>query len=185
MLQWFGVSANAFLNTRWTQFINDANYKVIDSNMMDCANVTKIPTPPSAKRYLPLTSLRCTKTISWPGMASYRTSLLTSHSVMEMCFSCFMNTKYKCLRCKLPICNKCSVLEENEDVEGWKASKKRKAGRALYFGISLTHSRIEWIAQGHVLITLFYEVQHVKWDRRRFDVCYHAGIKSTLCRTYF
>ena len=53
MLQWFGVSANAFLNTRWAQFINDSNYKVIDSNMMDCANVTKIPTPPSAKRYLP------------------------------------------------------------------------------------------------------------------------------------
>ena len=88
-----------------------------------------------------LTSLRCTKTISRPGMASYRTSLLTSHSMMEMCFSCFVNTKYKCLRCKLPICNKCSVLEENKDVEGWRASKKRKAGRALHFGISLTSPR--------------------------------------------
>ena len=56
-------------------------------------------------------------------MASSRKSLLTSHSVMEMCFSCFMNTKYKCLRCELPICNKCSVFEENEDVEGWTAGK--------------------------------------------------------------
>ena len=56
-------------------------------------------------------------------MASSRKSLLTSHSVMEMCFSCFMNTKYKCLRCELPICNKCSVFEENEDVEGWIAGK--------------------------------------------------------------
>ena len=31
------------------------------------------------------------------GMASYRKSLLTSHSVKEMCFSCFINTKYKYL----------------------------------------------------------------------------------------
>ena len=101
--------------------------------MMDCTNVTKIPTPPSAKRYLPLTSLRCTITISRPGMASYRTSLLTSHSVMEMCFSCFMNTKYNCLRCKLPICNKCSVLEGNEGVEGWTAGKKKKGWTSAVF----------------------------------------------------
>ena len=122
MRQWFGLSANAVLNRRRTHFIDHANYKNIDSNVMDCANVTKIPTPPSANRYSPppppppLTSMRCTKTISRPGMASYRKSLLASHSVMEMCFSCFMNTKYKCLRCELPICNKCSVFEENEDV---------------------------------------------------------------------
>ena len=51
MRQWFGVSANAALNTRWTKFINHVNYKIIDSNMMDWANVTKIRTPPSAKRY--------------------------------------------------------------------------------------------------------------------------------------
>ena len=51
--------------------------------------------------------------------------------MMEMCYSCFMDTKYKCLRCELPICNKCSVFEENEDVEGWTAGK-------LYFSNSLT-----------------------------------------------
>ena len=51
-------SANAVLHTRWTQFINqenykiiDANFKIIDSNVMDWENVTKIHTPPSAKRY--------------------------------------------------------------------------------------------------------------------------------------
>ena len=32
-------------------------------------------------------------------------------------YSCFMGTKYKCLKCKLSTCNKCSVFEENEDVE--------------------------------------------------------------------
>ena len=59
---------------------------------------------------------------SRPGMASYhRKSLLTSHSVIEMCYSCFMDTEYKCLRCELPICNRCSVFEETEDVEGWTA----------------------------------------------------------------
>ena len=70
--------------------------------MIERANATKIHTPPSGKRYFPppLTSMRCTKTISPPGVASYRKSLLTPHrSMMEMCCSCFMDTKYKCLRC--------------------------------------------------------------------------------------
>ena len=63
---------------------------------MDWANVRKLYTPPSAKRYSPPppTSMRCTKTISRPGMASYGKSLLTSLCVMEMCNSCFMDTKY-------------------------------------------------------------------------------------------
>ena len=37
---------------------------------MDCGNVIKIPTPLSAKSYFPLTSMRRTKTILFPGMAS-------------------------------------------------------------------------------------------------------------------
>lgn len=49
MQQWFGVSANAVLNTRWSQI----NYKIIYPNVMDCANVTKITAPSSAKRYFP------------------------------------------------------------------------------------------------------------------------------------
>ena len=62
MRQWFGVSANAVLHTRWTQFINDANYKIIDanfkiidSNVMDWANVTKIHTPHQPNAIPPLT----------------------------------------------------------------------------------------------------------------------------------
>lgn len=50
--------------------------------------------------FSPLTSMCCTKTISPPEMTSYWKSLLTPHrSMMEMCCSCFMDTKYKCLRC--------------------------------------------------------------------------------------
>jgi len=37
-----------------------------------------------------------TTTILQPGMASYGKSSQTSRSVMVMCYSCFMNTKYKC-----------------------------------------------------------------------------------------
>ena len=30
----------------------------------------------------------------------------------EMCCSCYDTTKYTCLKCKSPICNKCSIFEE-------------------------------------------------------------------------
>ena len=40
-----------------------------------------------------------------------RKSLLAVHGIMEMCRSCFINTKYKYLRCELPACNKCSVFK--------------------------------------------------------------------------
>ena len=102
--QWFGVSANAVLNTRRTQFINHANYKKgWTAQMSQKYRLPHLPTerypplpPPPPPRLL--TCMHCAKTISRPGMAGYRKSLLTSHSVMEMCFSCFMNTKYKCLQ---------------------------------------------------------------------------------------
>ena len=132
-----------------------ANYKIIDSNVMDWANVRKVHTPPSAKRYSPpppdehalykhnfvtgntfsppvaallLVLLTKTNAASKDERAGngrtierqrfFRNSLLTSHSVMEMCRSCFINTKYKCLRFELPACNKCLVFKQNEDVEG-------------------------------------------------------------------
>ena len=114
---------------------------------MDWANVTKMHTPPSAKRYFPPwwvcaveIQFRDREYILAPrgrarfgadqkerGLwwregrqwANYRKSLLASHSVMEMCRSCFINTKYKCLGCELLTCNKCSVFKQNgEDVEG-------------------------------------------------------------------
>ena len=111
----------------------------LQKNRFKCDGLGKVHknsySPICQTLFTPLTSMRCTKTISRPGMASHRKSLLTSHSVMEMCNTCFMDTKYKCLRCELPICNNCSVFEE-------KAGKsvaycEAKALRALYFGISL------------------------------------------------
>ena len=41
----------------------------------------------------------------------------------DSCMSCLGTTKYCCLRCKFPLCNKCSVPEENEETPGWKAGK--------------------------------------------------------------
>ena len=94
---------------------------MIVSNVMHWENVTKVHTLSSAKHYSPpplLKSMRCTKTISRSGIHSrprsrisfgddqrsaasgdenagreYQKSLLTAHSVMEMCCSCFINTK--------------------------------------------------------------------------------------------
>lgn len=101
MVQWFFVSANAALNNMLNS-IHKSSKLQNNWNVIDWANVKKklIQTPPSAKHHFtPLTSICCPKTISLKGMASYRKTLLTSHSVMEMC-SHFMDTKYKCLTCR-------------------------------------------------------------------------------------
>lgn len=41
----------------------------------------------------------------------------------NMCSSCFTNTKYVCIECRIPICNKCSIFEINEDTGGWTAGR--------------------------------------------------------------
>ena len=94
--------------------------------MIDWANSTKIHTPPSGKRYFPpLTSMRCTKTISPPGMASYRKSLLTPHrSMMELCR--FMDTKYKCLRCTHKMTSKSTPTSPNLQRTTYHFVQKRK-----------------------------------------------------------
>lgn len=97
MPQWFTVSANAALNNMLNSIIHKSSKLQNNSNVMDWANVKENTNSPICQTpFYPLTSICCPKTISLKGMASYRKSLLTSHSVMEMC-SHFMNTKYKCL----------------------------------------------------------------------------------------
>ena len=96
MPQWFSVSANAALNNLLNS-IHKSSKLQNNSNVMDWANVKKNTISPICQTpFYPLTSICCPKTISLKGMARYRKSLLTSHSVMEMC-SHFMDTKYKCL----------------------------------------------------------------------------------------
>ena len=41
----------------------------------------------------------------------------------DMSCSCFGATKYSCLKCKIPICNKYSIFEEDKDYHGWVAGK--------------------------------------------------------------
>ena len=87
MRHWFGVSANAALNSRWTQFINHAHYKIIDSNVMDQANVTKIHTPPICQTLSPPLPWRaCTvqrKFRELSRTANYRKSLLTRRPLLK------------------------------------------------------------------------------------------------------
>ena len=96
MWQWAGVPVNAILNRRWTQLINHANYKNNSNDSPICLTLFPPWRACAIQRQFRL------------GMASYRKSLLTLHNMLKMCFLCFMNPKYKCLRCELAICNKCS-----------------------------------------------------------------------------
>ena len=53
-------------------------------------------------------------------MAAWRASLTRD----DMCSSCFSNTlKYTCLKCTIPICNKCSTFELDENTEKWAAGR--------------------------------------------------------------
>lgn len=52
-------------------------------------------------------------------MATWRATLADNSE--DMCSSCFANTKYVCIECRMPICNKCSIFENNEDTVGWTA----------------------------------------------------------------
>ena len=132
--------SNAVLNTRWTQFINQRNYKTIYSNVLDCAYLTKIHTPSSAKRYLPLTTMHCTKIIPRPGMASYRESLLTSRPLLETLLYCCSlpnardSMPFRAIRVVLV-----TLLSELYVMRGsLSIFRQSKARRALYFGITVT-----------------------------------------------
>ena len=38
---------------------------------------------------------------------------------MDSCLCCGEITKYKCIACNLPVCNRCTVFEGNEETDGW------------------------------------------------------------------
>ena len=41
----------------------------------------------------------------------------------DCCSVCFVETKYACLICELPVCNNCSTFESNEETPGWVMAK--------------------------------------------------------------
>ena len=55
----------------------------------------------------------------------------STSSEEDMYSSCFSTTKYTCLKCKIPICNNCSVFEKDEDSSGWAPLKSVGSLRAL------------------------------------------------------
>ena len=132
MRQWFGVSAKAVLNTRWTQFINhanykiiDANFKIIDSNVMDWANVTKIHTPPSAKRYFSpwraCAVQRQFRDREWRAIESHCWHR-TGWWKCVIPVSWTLNINAWCSNCLFAINSQC-FKKTREDVEGWTAGK--------------------------------------------------------------
>ena len=57
-----------------------------------------------------------------------------------MCSSCFANTKYICLKCQIPNCNKCSTFEHNEDTERSAAGRCEGCWKSCFREESLEHS---------------------------------------------
>lgn len=39
------------------------------------------------------------------------------------CCTCKRKTKYKCIRCLIAVCNRCTKFEKDEEVEGWQEMK--------------------------------------------------------------
>ena len=42
----------------------------------------------------------------------------------KVCCVCSLATKYRCIGCKSPICNRCSIAEHEEKNENWIAGKQ-------------------------------------------------------------
>ena len=143
MRQWFGVSANAVLNTHWAQFINHANYKIIDSNVMDCANVTKIPIdspicqkviyPPPPRRACAVQ--RQFRDREWRAIESHCWHRREWWKCV-FCVSWTLNINAWDPNCLFTITAQC--LMKTRTVREWTSGKKKKrrARRALYFSIS-------------------------------------------------
>ena len=41
----------------------------------------------------------------------------------DCCSVCNTQTNYKCIQCSGTVCNRCTVFEENEEVDGWQEMK--------------------------------------------------------------
>ena len=147
---------------------------------MDCANVTKIPTLPSAKRYFPPPNEH----------ALYKDNFATGNAELSKVIADIAQRDGNVAKCGFRIswtlnknahkskvkhaswsnscCLWCTVLRAVCNASllflFFAINCQRKAQQALYFGISLASPssnkpRIGWIAREHVLIPVFYEVQ--------------------------
>ena len=88
---------------------------------MNWANVTKRHTPPSAKRYfVPPPARRVSAVQTQFRDREWR--VIESHCCIAQGDGNALFSPVS-LICELPICNKCSAFEENEDVEGLTAGR--------------------------------------------------------------
>ena len=59
-------------------------------------------------------------------------------SLETMCSFCFNNTKYRCMQCYNPVCNRCSIAEINDDLLVGKQDIKL----AIALGVNRVMSKI-------------------------------------------
>lgn len=48
---------------------------------------------------------------------------MAANGKAQACISCFRDTKYTCIHCRMPVCNLCSFSEGDEDTDGWIVGK--------------------------------------------------------------
>ena len=70
------------------------------------------------------------KLLVWHGQCKEVLNILFGHffkevailnKVWKLISKCFSMTQYSCLKCKIPICNKCSIFQENKDYHACKS----------------------------------------------------------------
>jgi len=179
-------TATVVLNMCWTQFINYANYKIIDSNLMDRVNVTKIHTShlpnaiPSPWRACAVKRRFLDREWQAPLLfANKRSVKHVTRSNSPAVVSDSLFSELHIMRV-FPFCFSQLISKVRPDkYYEWMSC----------FGILLASPsnnllRIEWIAQEHVLISVFNEVQLVKYDRRRLDIWYDAPILNLFDATW-
>ena len=130
--------------------------------------------------------MRCTKTISPPGMASYRKSS-PHRSMMEMCCSCFMDTKYKCLRCshKMAFTSKSTPTSPNLQRTTYHFVQKRKIWRDIC-GLSeaarFRHNVLIIKPYCRLKIELIsFEIHNISYRNTGFFLCVWRSFLWLIC----
>ena len=167
---------------------------------MDWAHLPHLP-----NAFSPLMSMRCRKTIARPGMARYRKLLLTSRPLLktdaqDRCSRPLLKTAAPLLfaitktRSSMPL-GATAVVTDTLFSELYvirvfsfyfsqliaKVRPEEPCISAFRQQVLAVTNRTSSEQHGDTcLFPCFNEVQLAKQDRRMFDACYHARIKSTL-----
>ena len=97
--------------------------------------------------------------VFFSNMAAYRGGF-EDEDDEDSCMSCLDTAKYRCLRCKFPFCNKCSLPEENDEIPGWKAEKFVAycvpCSKEAFDASSNTHSTQHMLSEEKMLLQFLF-----------------------------